>query len=133
MRYFSNPVVCETMCVTSGGGDDYLPSVYLPRRARSPRLTWKKEEFSEVRCSKRPIICGGKYSTTAWRRRFGFATRRLGTFRCTNVYQGVATRNGATTREISHPRTGPKPNFALRGFSKVATANHTRVNPQEGL
>jgi len=30
--------------------------------------------------------------------------RRLGAIRCTFVYQGVATRNGATAREFSHAR-----------------------------
>jgi hypothetical protein len=83
------------------------------------RTSWKKVEFSEVRGSKRPMICSGKYSTTAWRHRFGFETRRLGTFRCTFVYQGVATRNGATTREIPAHRTGVQPNFASTEFSEV--------------
>jgi hypothetical protein len=73
-------------------------------------------EFSEVRGSKRPIICGGKYSTTAWRRRFGVETRRLRTFRCAFVYQGVATRNDATTREILAHRTGTQLNFAFTEF-----------------
>jgi hypothetical protein len=35
------------------------------------------------------------------------------------LYQGVATRNGATTREILAHRTGAQPNFALTGFSEV--------------
>jgi len=83
MRYFSNPVVCETMCVTSGGGDDYLPSVYLPRRARSPRLTWKKEGFSEVRRSKRPVEHGAKHPGAAPHDPLGVRKRRPSSVRCT--------------------------------------------------
>jgi hypothetical protein len=43
---------------------------------------------------------------------FGVETLRLGTFRCTFLYQGVATRSGATTREIPAYKTGARPNFA---------------------
>jgi hypothetical protein len=35
------------------------------------------------------------------------------------VYQGVASRNGTTTREILAHRTGDRPNFALTEFSQV--------------
>jgi hypothetical protein len=54
-------------------------------------------EFSEVRCSKRRIRRSAKQSTTAWRHPFGVKTLRLGSSSCTVMYQGVATRNGATT------------------------------------
>jgi hypothetical protein len=37
----------------------------------------------------------------------GLKRPRLGSSSCTFLYQGVATRNGATTREILAPRTGP--------------------------
>src|SRR5215211_5217593 len=56
-----------------------------------------EEEFSEVRGSKRLIGSGSQHSTTAWRHPFGVETRRLRSIRCTVMYQGVATRNGATT------------------------------------
>jgi hypothetical protein len=36
---------------------------------------------------------------------------RLGSSSCTFLYQGVATRNGATTREILAHRTGPMQTF----------------------
>src|SRR5215212_11769545 len=59
--------------------------------------TVSEEEFSEVRGSKHPIRRSGKHSTTAWWHPFGVETWRLRTIRCTVVYQGVATRDGATT------------------------------------
>jgi hypothetical protein len=69
-------------------------------------------EFSEVRGSKRPIRRSGRHPTTACWAPFGVETWRLRTFRCTFVYQGVATRNGATTREIPAHKTWARPNFA---------------------
>ena len=56
-----------------------------------------EEEFSEVHRSKRLIGQGGQHSTTAWWHPFGIETWRLSSIRCTAMYQGVATRNGATT------------------------------------
>jgi hypothetical protein len=47
---------------------------------------------------------------------FGVKTPRLGSSSCTYVYQGVATRNDATTREFLSHRTGAMPNFALTAF-----------------
>jgi hypothetical protein len=51
-----------------------------------------EEVFSEVRGSKQPTICGGKYSTTSWRRRFDVETRRIGTLRCTFFGAARATK-----------------------------------------
>src|SRR5215203_1312927 len=79
---------------------------------------FRKGGFCEVHGRKRPLRRIAKHSTTAWRQPFGVKTLRLGTIRCTNVYQGVATRNSATTLEILAHRTGAQPNFALRGFSE---------------
>src|SRR5215208_7919631 len=58
------------------------------------------EEFCEVRGSKQPLRRSAKHSTTAWWHPFSVETLRLGSSSCTYVYQGVATRNIATTREI---------------------------------
>jgi hypothetical protein len=77
------------------------------RKGYSPKCL--EEEFSEVRGSKRPIRRSAKHSTTAWRHPFGVKMLLLGTIRCTVVYQGVATRNDATTREILAHRTGTQP------------------------
>jgi len=88
-----------------------IPSLFTQRR--------RKEEFSEVQGSKHPIRRSGKHSTTAWRHPLGVKTRRLGTFCCTFVCQGVTTRNGATTREILAHRTGAQPNFALSELCEV--------------
>src|SRR5215217_3244305 len=78
-----------------------------------------EEEFSEVHSSKQLIRRRAKHSATAWRHPFGVQTRRLSAFRCTVVYQGVATRNGATTREIPAHQIGARPNFACTGFSEA--------------
>src|SRR5918995_964280 len=64
-------------------------------------------EFSEVRRSKRPDKPGHKHPRGAWRGFFGVLKPRRGSVRCSVVYQGVATRNGATTRET--PPIGPGP------------------------
>ena len=85
-----------------------------------------EEEFSEVHGSKRPIRRSAKHSTTAWRHPFGVKMFLLGTIRCTVVYQGVATRNDATTREILAHRTGTQPNFALTEFSEVRSGRNLR-------
>jgi hypothetical protein len=58
------------------------------------------EEFCEVRGSKQPLRRSGKHSTTAWWHPFSVEILRLGSSSCTILYQGVATRNGVTTREI---------------------------------
>src|SRR3712207_3307886 len=71
-----------------------------------------EQEFCEVRSSKRPIEHSGRRSTTAWWHRFGLRTRRLRSSRCSFVYQGVATRNGANARENLAPRAEARPNFA---------------------
>jgi hypothetical protein len=47
---------------------------------------------------------------------YGVKTHRLGSSSCTIVYQEVATRNDATTREILAHRTGIQPNFAFTEF-----------------
>ena len=58
----------------------------------------------------------------------GVKTHRLGTIRCTDLYQGVATRNGATTREILPPSGRSDAalheavNFALLAISEVCIA-----------
>src|SRR5215216_2382981 len=66
-----------------------------------------EEKFHEVQGSKQPIRHIAKHSTTAWRHPLSVETLRLGSSSCTIVYQGVATRNDATTREILAHRTGP--------------------------
>jgi hypothetical protein len=55
----------------------------------------------------------------AWWHPFGIETRPLSSIRCTVMYQGVATPNGANTREILAHRTGARPNFVLTEFSEV--------------
>jgi len=82
----------------------------------------EKDKFYEVQGSKRLIGRGAQHSTTAWWYPFGIETRRLSNIRCTYVYQGVATRNGATTREILAHRTGVQPNFAFTEFYEVQLA-----------
>jgi hypothetical protein len=59
-----------------------------------------EEEFSEVHGSKQPLRRSGKHSTTACWHPFSVETLQLGSSSCTVVYQGVATRNIPTTREI---------------------------------
>ena len=81
-----------------------------------------KENFSEAHGSKQPLRRSAKHSTTAWWHPFGVETLRLGSSSCTYVYQGVATRNDATTREILVHRIGTQPNFALTEFSEVHEA-----------
>src|SRR5215208_3858519 len=76
-------------------------------------------EFSEVRGSKQPLKRSGKLSTTRWWHPFSVETLRLGSSSCTIVYQGVATCNSATTREILAHRTGTQPNFAFTEFYEV--------------
>src|SRR5215213_4261644 len=67
--------------------------------AYSPKCL-EKEEFSEVHGSKQPLRRSGKHSTTACWHPFSVETLQLGSSSCTVVYQGVATRNIPTTREI---------------------------------
>jgi hypothetical protein len=62
--------------------------------------------FSEVRRSKRPTEIGSRHPRAAWWHCFGVEMPRPSSVRCAVVYQGVATRNGATTREILAHRTG---------------------------
>src|SRR5215217_1701307 len=76
-------------------------------------------EFSEVHGSKQPLRRSAKHSTTAWWHPFSVETLRLGSSGCTIVYQGVATRNDATTREILAHWTGTQLNFALTEFCEV--------------
>src|SRR5215217_3653635 len=78
-----------------------------------------REKFSEVRDSKQSVRRSGKHSTTAWWHPFSAGTLRLGSSSCTIVYQGVATRNNATTREILAHRMGTQPNFAITAFYEV--------------
>jgi hypothetical protein len=78
-----------------------------------PFHTVSEGGFSEVHGSKQPLRHSGKHSTTAWWYPFSVETLRLGSSSCTVVYQGVATRNGATTREILAYRAGAQLNFAL--------------------
>src|SRR5215203_5584779 len=73
-------------------------------------------EFCEVHGSKQPLRRSGKHSTRAWWHPFGVETLRLGSSSCTIEYQGVATRNHATTREILVHRTGSQTNFAITEF-----------------
>src|SRR5215212_3959086 len=85
----------------------------------SPKCVEK--EFSEVHGSKQPLRRSGKHSTTACWHPFSVETLRLGSSSCTVVYQGVTTRNDATTREILAHRTGTQPNFALTEFCEVCS------------
>src|SRR5215218_596858 len=65
---------------------------YSPKRVEA--------EFSEVGGSKQPIRRSGKSSITTWWHPFSVKTLRFGSSSCTVLYQGVVTRNGATTGEI---------------------------------
>ena len=59
-----------------------------------------EDEFSEVHSSKRSTKrCSERSRAGRWHP-IGVETRRFGAFCCHVVYQGVATRNHATTREI---------------------------------
>jgi hypothetical protein len=80
-----------------------------------------EDKFSEVHSSKQPIKRGGEHSWATWRHPFGVETRRLSSVRCAVTYQGVATRNDATTREILAHSAGAQPNFAST-FSEVHMA-----------
>jgi hypothetical protein len=59
-----------------------------------------EEEFSEVHGSKRFLYVPPSPCLRALLPPFVVKTLRLGTIRCTFLYQGVATRNSATTREM---------------------------------
>src|SRR5215218_6877161 len=78
-----------------------------------------KENFSEAHGSKQPLRRSAKHSTTAWWHPFGVETLRLGSSSCTYVYQGVATRNDAITREILVHRTGSQANFLELRYGEV--------------
>ena len=65
-------------------------------------------EFSEVRRCKRPAKRGSVPSRAAWQHHFGAETPRPSSVRCSVAYQGVATRNAPTTREILAHRSGTK-------------------------
>jgi hypothetical protein len=54
---------------------------------------------ASVRGGKQPTRRSSKHSTTAWWHLLGVETRRLRSIRCPVVYQGVATRNTATTSQ----------------------------------
>jgi hypothetical protein len=84
--------------------------------------TRRKGSFSKVPRSKRPTELSRKRPRAAWWHRFGVETHLPSGVRCAVVYQGVATRNAPTTREILHPRIEAQPNLALSGFSE-----HRRV------
>jgi hypothetical protein len=88
-----------------------------------------EERFCEVRCSKQPIRHSAKHSTTAWWPPSGVEARRVGAIRCTVVYQGVATRNIATTREILAHRIGARPNFASTGSRTFARPRADALSP----
>jgi hypothetical protein len=97
--------------------------------------TFGEGEFSEVHSSKRFVYASASPCQQAVLHPFGAKTRRLGSSSCTFVYQGVATRNSATTREILAHRTGAKPCFLIDRYEKVlkdATRNVSR-NVQETL
>src|ERR671911_2854001 len=81
----------------------------------------RKDEFCEVHGSKRFLYVPAKPLTTGSATPFVVKTPQLGTIRCSVVYQGVATRNGATTQEMLAHRTGVQVNFALTEFSEVHT------------
>src|SRR5215207_717893 len=96
-------------------------AVFADRRRLSvPKYPYSSEcvegEFCEVHGSKQPLRRSGKHSTRAWWHPFGVETLRLGSSSCTIEYQGVATRNHATTREILVHRTGSQTNFAITEF-----------------
>src|SRR5215211_9011846 len=103
--------------------DPFWPSYASGFRAqsvvRTPFRTVSEGLFSEVRRSKRPIECRGRHSFTARWTLFCARIRRVGAIRCTNVYQGVATRNGATTREILAHRAGVRRSSANRTSAKL--------------
>src|SRR5215213_9481775 len=63
----------------------------------------------------------------------GVKTLRLGSSSCTVMYQGVATRNGTTTREILAHWTEDQPNFALTEFSEVRMYRILGSSPQESF
>ena len=62
--------------------------------------------FSEVRRSKLSVERSEKHHKTAWRNSFADEKRRLSSIRSGIMYQAVATRNGATSGEFLHLRTG---------------------------
>ena len=66
-----------------------VKGAYAPERV--------EEAFSKVRRSKRTVERTSKHYTKAWRHPFGVETQRPSSVRCIVMYQGVATRNGATT------------------------------------
>jgi hypothetical protein len=79
-------------------------------------------EFSEVRRSNRLVYAAAAPPRKPLLYPCGLRTRRLSSVRCTVVYQGVATRNGATTQEILNIRTGATPNCASTAFSEESKA-----------
>jgi hypothetical protein len=89
LHFVSTKVAISTILILR----ELRPVLLLPLFTKVPR----KDEFSEVRGSKRRIGRSAKHSTTAWRHPCGVETLRLGSSSCTFLYQGVATRNGATT------------------------------------
>src|SRR5215212_8071947 len=89
-----------------------LRAPWLPISGSATMTNALEEVFSDVRRSKQPFRPSGKHSTTTSQHTRGVEAWRLSAIRCTILYQGVATRNGATTGEILHPRTGAQPNFA---------------------
>jgi hypothetical protein len=76
-------------------------------------------EFSEVHRSKQLLYGPPSPHQQAAPHPFGIRARRLRSIRCTFVYQGVATRNSVTTREILTHRTGAMLNFALTEFYEL--------------
>jgi hypothetical protein len=70
------------------------------RQYRTLFTNFVEVEFCEVQGSKRLIGRRRQHSRAAWWHPFGIETSRLSSIRCTVMYQGVATRNIPTTREI---------------------------------
>src|ERR687894_1126052 len=95
--------------------------IELPPRLFSHQCL-EKDEFCEVHGSKRFLYVPAKPLTTGSATPFVVKTPQLGTIRCSVVYQGVATRNGATTQEILTIRTGATPNCASTEFSEESKA-----------
>ena len=92
--------------VASKGQGSYRVSPGLSSCPYAPKCV--EVEFSEVRRSKRPAKRGSVPSRAAWQHHFGAETPRPSSVRCSVVYQGVATRNAPTTREILAHRSGTK-------------------------
>src|SRR5215203_1224276 len=114
MSYYARRRLTQSLCATCtnsprlqrgrvrcGSGISSEARHRLRMRPRVPPNPYSPEcvevEFCEVHGSKQLLRRSAKHSTTAWWHTVSVETLRLGSRSCTNLYQGVATRNDATT------------------------------------